>query len=330
MSIKKSGCIPFQELRSLLRSLDRPDQVRPDAQKGHRSALLAGMDQASASEETDFSRSDCTAASGIFAPGLGADPSSKDQYFDMEREFETFLKMKMEEGSHSGSESSVGDYVTVLDPNGMPLENDSGDLLINFDPEREYTEEESTNLAVYAAGARDILASYQGTRRLLNSSEKSRGFFKPSSDRGRSPARSSSRDRTRQAGKTPPPPKWRGSAAVRDPKRSRFSNSTASSSAGPPKVYKGTEDDLKSRTRCFCCGELGHISRECKQPPPPGFKPVKKGASKDCFLLSWWRQTNFALFCVHDVVSNSVWPKWSRHFFWTLRAARHRSRRHCC
>jgi len=47
--------------------------------------------------------------------------------------FESFLKMKVEEGPHDSDESSVGDYLTLLDPNGDPLEDEQGNLFIPFE-----------------------------------------------------------------------------------------------------------------------------------------------------------------------------------------------------
>ena len=44
------------------------------------------------------------------------------------------------------------------------------------------------------------------------------------------------------------------------------------------KMSRGTASDLRKKTRCFRCGKLGHISRDCKSEPSGG-KGEQKGSS---------------------------------------------------
>ena len=80
-----------------------------------------------------------------------------------------------------------------VDKYGEPLENEDGELMIEFDPEKEYTEREAMQLAIYAQGQRDTLASFKQVRTQINDSEKGRNFFQPT--RYKHPVRGRSRSR---------------------------------------------------------------------------------------------------------------------------------------
>ncbi|CAK9108665.1 Copia protein [Durusdinium trenchii] len=101
-----------------------------------------------------------------------------------------------------------------------------------FDPEQEYTEEEANYIWAYSSAYKDI-------RKELQSRRKGRSFFKP---KGRGHG---------GVGK-------KGKAKGKRPSKGR-----GGPGSGRGALHRGTPEDLLAKTRCFSCGELGHISRDC-------------------------------------------------------------------
>ena len=100
--------------------------------------------------------------------------------------------------------------------------------------DRNFTENESIEILAYHSAYRDV-------RKELQKRRNERGFVKRGNDSGG---------------------KGKG-------KGKRFSKTNKSYGKGKSKFAKGTrfvksyEDDLLSRTRCFNCDELGHMSKDC-------------------------------------------------------------------
>ena len=110
-------------------------------------------------------------------------------------------------------------------------EADDYDDLVEFDPDREYDEEE----AIYLQA---LSQTYKEVRKDLSTAKVGRGFFKPGGSGGGKAAGG----------------KGKGKSA---------------GCKGSNPAHRGSREELMKRTRCFNCGALGHISRDCKQPRKP-------------------------------------------------------------
>ncbi|CAK8990413.1 Integrase catalytic domain-containing protein, partial [Durusdinium trenchii] len=104
-----------------------------------------------------------------------------------------------------------------------------------FDPQEEYTEEEATYIWAYNSAYKDV-------RRELQARRKGRQFFKKGSGMP-----------VQKKGKT------KGAF-----KKGKGKGSSIGKGRG-----RGTPDDLMSRTKCFSCGGLGHMSRDCPHQDAP-------------------------------------------------------------
>ena len=162
-----------------------------------------------------------------------------------------------EEVGQEASDSDSDDFdMTCYDDDGQPLVDDAGQTLIPFDPELTYEEEESIWLCAFAGTYREVRGQLQATRigrdqKVVKTKGSSKGpprkktFFKP------------------------------GSA----PKRANPEKPTAFKKKVGGTTKRGTTSDLKKRTKCFRCGKLGHMARDCKSDPKSSVsKPKGSGA----------------------------------------------------
>ena len=172
-----------------------------------------------------------------------------------------------DDGTWLGEEdaSSDDDFdMENFDDDGQPLVNAEGEGLVPMDPAKSFYEEhEAFGIAVFAGNYREVRKDLQATRigrdqKVVdrhNAKRKGKGkgfnrkpYFKPySSVKGKAPFKKKDKHTpfTRRAGGT---------------------------------KSRGTVKQLRDKTKCYRCGEHGHISRECKKPwvpkPNGGSEPL--------------------------------------------------------
>eukprot|EP00435_Cladocopium_sp_Y103_P070861 s172_g36.t1 len=104
-----------------------------------------------------------------------------------------------------------------------------------FDPEQEYDEDEANFVWAYNSAYKDV-------RKELQARRKGRQFYKP---------------------KTGVAKKGKNKGSQHSGKGKGSSSSNPRSGQGRGQGHRGTPEELMARTRCFSCGQLGHISKEC-------------------------------------------------------------------
>ena len=150
------------------------------------------------------------------------------------------MKSEAENVSHDYDMDQDEDYIMEESEE----EEDAEDDQLEFE-DREYQEDEMVYLQAYHTAYADV-------RRDLRDQRRERGFVRHSDRGGR--FRKGGRDR-----------KGRG----------RFGKGKkgGKKSTSLPNVVRGNIEDLKARTRCYNCQELGHIAKDC---PLKNADPKKK------------------------------------------------------
>ena len=141
----------------------------------------------------------------------------------------TFLAAGSKDDEEAAEEVDYEDEELVPDEDweeGPESDGEGGMNYLLFDTHQEYTEEEANYIWAYNSAYKDI-------RKELQARRKGRQFYKP---KGRSVAKGSG-------------------------KKGKHKSRKGKPSAG----NRGTPEDLMARTKCFSCGELGHMSKECPQ-----------------------------------------------------------------
>ena len=108
------------------------------------------------------------------------------------------------------------------------------DLPVMFDTNEEFTEEEAAYIYAYNSAYKDV-------RRELQARRKGRQFFKP---RGGVIKKGKNKGNKGQS-------------------KGKGSSNSFRSGQGRRKGSRGTPEELMATTRCFSCGQLGHMSHEC-------------------------------------------------------------------
>ena len=142
-----------------------------------------------------------------------------------------------------------------IDDDGYPLVDENGSTLVPIPREGLLDEDEASSLTAWAQGYREVLKN-------LRDSVTGRGYHKPESSRFKRVVRKTMFE------KKPP----RRDRNVRTPFRDK---------ARDHSTERVTGAELRKRTRCNRCRQLGHMARECQNPAP---KDTPLSSAKSFFL----------------------------------------------
>jgi len=172
-----------------------------------------------------------------------------------------------QDGYGSGESSEEAFDREYFDDDGGPLVDPEGNTLVPFETDKEYNEETAIYLCAFAGTYREIRGALQATRvgrdqkvvnQKVNNTTKNRfttkkyQFFKPGTG----------------------------------PKKPRFDKKTPFKDKAGGHASRGTSSELLKRTKCFNCGKLGHMSRNCSEPRKQGPKGSGKAQSSGSHFFS--------------------------------------------
>ena len=229
-----SGILSGERLTELLLRLDRTDTI-------------VAQSVASGHEKTAYLISNQRDDGKTGHPVPGAELGSSEAEWTVQDSAYTAVANIMQDSPadsavEHGSDSESEFDQMAFDDDGSPLVDDSNNLLIPYEPDKTYEEEETIFLCAFAGTYREVRGKLQATRigrdqKVFTKKPflKKKPFFKP------------------------------GSA----PRKPRPDRKTLFKDKAGGKNSRGTTNDLLKRTKCFRCGKLGHMSRNCKSPTAP-------------------------------------------------------------
>ena len=191
-------------------------------------------------------------------PGGGhAHPNSHAQAYPMEAQ-----TISSDESNHSHNQKRSSDTESDqldwdperIDDDGYPLVDENGSTLVPIPREGPLNEDEVSSLTAWAQGYREV-------RKNLRDSVTGRGYYQTESSRTKKVVRKS------MFVKKPP----RRDRNIRTPFRDNARDHSTECITGA---------ELRKRTRCHRCRQLGHMARECQNPAP---KDTHQSSAKDFF-----------------------------------------------
>ena len=151
----------------------------------------------------------------------------------------------------------------AYDDDGMPLVDEKGETLIPFDPDATYTEGEAMYIATFAGTYREVRGKLQAAR-----VGRDQRFVKSDSKKGKGKGKRQTFQKKKPFFKPGQGPK-KPDKSVRIPFKDKAGGKTT----------RGTVSDLLKRTKCYKCGKLGHMARNCKS------KTTSQDGPKSSFFI---------------------------------------------
>ena len=142
-----------------------------------------------------------------------------------------------------------------IDDDGYPLVDENGSTLVPVPREGPLEEDGASSITAWAQG-------YRGVRKNVRDSVTGRGYYKPESSRHKKVVRKTLFE------KKPP----RRDRNIRTPFRDK---------ARDHSTERVTGAELRKRTRCYRCRQLGNMARECQNPAP---KDIPQSSAKNFFF----------------------------------------------
>ena len=166
-----------------------------------------------------------------------------------------------------------------IDDDGYPLVDENGSTLVPIPREGPLEEDEAGSLTAWAQGYREV-------RKNLRDSVTGRGYCKPESSRNKKVVCKTMFE------KKP----LRRDRNIRTPFRDK---------ARYHSTERITGAELRKRTRCYRCRQLGHMARECQNPAP---KDVHQSSAKNFFLPGdvFAQLHNLSSYTLYDGASETV------------------------
>ena len=157
--------------------------------------------------------------------------------------------------------------------------DENGSTLVPIPREGPLDEDEASSLTAWAQGYREV-------RKKSRDSVTGRGYYKPESSRFKKAVRKTMFEK-------------------KPPRRDRNIRTPFGDKARDHSTERVTGAELRKRTRCYRCRQLGHMSRECQNPAP---KDTPQSSAKNFFLPkdAFAQMHNLSSYMLFDGASKTI------------------------